>query len=135
MADVRKELNFCKKTGVRILGVVGNMCGLQLPVSLLRFMDPSGKDRTNEVQRILSERVPELASTLAGVDVFDASAQGAQKMAARFGVPYLGSIPMDLNLTRSCEEGRSFLEAYAGSAAASQFRLVVETIERAVVNK
>jgi Mrp family chromosome partitioning ATPase len=28
MADVRKELNFCKKVGIRVLGVVENMSGL-----------------------------------------------------------------------------------------------------------
>jgi Mrp family chromosome partitioning ATPase len=27
MADVRKELNFCKKTGIPVLGVVENMAG------------------------------------------------------------------------------------------------------------
>ena len=31
VSDVRKELNFCKKTGVRILGVVENMAGFVCP--------------------------------------------------------------------------------------------------------
>ncbi|KAK4450373.1 cytosolic Fe-S cluster assembly factor CFD1 [Podospora aff. communis PSN243] len=30
-ADVRKELNFCAKTGIRVLGVVENMCGFVCP--------------------------------------------------------------------------------------------------------
>lgn len=30
-ADVRKELNFCKKTGIRVLGVVENMSGYVCP--------------------------------------------------------------------------------------------------------
>lgn len=30
-ADVRKELNFCQKTGIRIIGVVENMCGFVCP--------------------------------------------------------------------------------------------------------
>jgi Mrp family chromosome partitioning ATPase len=30
MADVRKEINFCKKTGVKVLGVVENMSGLRV---------------------------------------------------------------------------------------------------------
>ncbi|KAK4186993.1 hypothetical protein QBC35DRAFT_250908 [Podospora australis] len=30
-ADVRKELNFCKKTGIRVLGVVENMSGFVCP--------------------------------------------------------------------------------------------------------
>ena len=31
MSDVKKEINFCKKTGVRILGVVENMAGFVCP--------------------------------------------------------------------------------------------------------
>lgn len=30
-ADVRKELNFCQKTSIRVLGVVENMCGFVCP--------------------------------------------------------------------------------------------------------
>jgi NUBPL iron-transfer P-loop NTPase len=37
LADVRKELNFCKKTAIPVLGVVGNMGTLQLPLSKLTF--------------------------------------------------------------------------------------------------
>lgn len=28
MADVRKEINFCRKTGIKVLGLVENMSGL-----------------------------------------------------------------------------------------------------------
>jgi Mrp family chromosome partitioning ATPase len=42
MADVRKELNFCRKTGLRVLGVVENMSGLQVPFSALRFRQDGG---------------------------------------------------------------------------------------------
>lgn len=35
MADVRKELNFCRKTGVSVIGVVENMSRLSLPLSSL----------------------------------------------------------------------------------------------------
>jgi Mrp family chromosome partitioning ATPase len=130
MADVRKELNFCRKTGIKVLGVVGNMCGLQVPMSSLQFAGAAGEDRTEEVQQMILERLPELASILAKVDVFDASARGAEMMAARFGVPYLGGVPMDPNLTRSCEEGKPFLEAFRASPAAEQFSSIVEAILR-----
>lgn len=30
MADVRKELSFCRKTGLNVLGVVENMSGLSV---------------------------------------------------------------------------------------------------------
>lgn len=33
MADVRKELSFCRKTGLRVLGVVENMSGLAVSLA------------------------------------------------------------------------------------------------------
>jgi hypothetical protein len=49
-------------------------------------------------------------------------------MADRFGVPYLGKLPMDPNMMKACEEGKSFLEAYPGSAASGPFADVVAQI-------
>ncbi len=51
-----------------------------------------------------------------------------QGMAQRFDVPYLGKLPMDPNMMRACEEGKSFLEAYPGSVAAAPFAAVVQQI-------
>lgn len=54
MADVRKELNFCRKTGLKVLGVVENMSGLQVPFSALRFAAPgTGEDVTAAVAEAL----------------------------------------------------------------------------------
>jgi hypothetical protein len=49
-------------------------------------------------------------------------------MADRFGVPYLGKLPMDPNMMKACEEGKSFLEAFPGSAASGPFAEVVAQI-------
>jgi hypothetical protein len=49
-------------------------------------------------------------------------------MADRFGVPYLGKLPMDPNMMKACEEGKSFLEAYPGSVASGPFADVVAQI-------
>ena len=37
MADVRKELSFCQKVGVPVIGVVENMSGLSVPVQARRL--------------------------------------------------------------------------------------------------
>lgn len=37
MADVRKELSFCRKTGLNVVGVVENMSGLTVSVLRLLF--------------------------------------------------------------------------------------------------
>jgi MinD-like ATPase involved in chromosome partitioning or flagellar assembly len=51
-----------------------------------------------------------------------------QSMAERFGVPYLGKLPMDPNILRACEEGKSFIDAYPSSVAAAPFAEIVQKI-------
>lgn len=53
MADVRKELNFCRKTGIPVLGVVENMADIKIPLSSigqpfsgLRLVNDQGIDVT-----------------------------------------------------------------------------------------
>ncbi|KAK3707345.1 cytosolic Fe-S cluster assembly factor cfd1 [Vermiconidia calcicola] len=74
ISDVKKEINFCRKTGVSILGVVENMAG---------FVCPNCSECTN---------------------VF--SKGGGEAMAKEFGVPFLGSVPIDPMFVRLIEEGR-----------------------------
>lgn len=46
--DVRKEINFCKKVGLPVLGVVENMSGLQQKISEVKFTQ-SGADGAAQV--------------------------------------------------------------------------------------
>lgn len=73
-ADVRKELNFCAKTGLRVLGVVENMSG---------YVCPHCSECT---------------------DIFGSG--GGRVMADDFGVPFLGSVPIDAQFIALIEEGR-----------------------------
>jgi hypothetical protein len=41
--------------------------------------------------------------------IFPANTGGASKMAVDVGVPFLGSLPLDPRLARSCDEGTNFL--------------------------
>jgi Mrp family chromosome partitioning ATPase len=77
VADVRREINFCQKTNVPILGFIENMSGFVCP-----------KCKTRSV-------------------VFPSSrGEGAAaRLSAEFGPPVLGQIPLDPALMRSCEEG------------------------------
>jgi len=48
MADVRKELNFCKKTGIDVIGVVENMADIRIPLSdLLRSSTSSSSSSSS----------------------------------------------------------------------------------------
>lgn len=74
ISDVKKELNFCKKTGIKVLGVIENMAG---------FVCPNCSECTN---------------------VF--SKGGGEVMAREFGVPFLGSVPIDPAFVVLIEEGK-----------------------------
>lgn len=73
VSDVKKELNFCKKVNIRVLGIVENMAG---------FVCPHCSHCT---------------------DVF--SKGGGEATAAEFGVPFLGSVPLDPAFVALIEEG------------------------------
>jgi NUBPL iron-transfer P-loop NTPase len=71
MSDVRKELNFCKKTGVSVLGVVENMADIRVPLASLgsattgvRLVDADGCDVTD---RLLSRFAFHVNNRLLGI--------------------------------------------------------------------
>eukprot|EP00956_Cyclotella_meneghiniana_P030588 scaffold77379_cov21-Cyclotella_meneghiniana.AAC.1 len=90
MADVRKELNFCTKTKVPVLGVVENMSGLQMRLSDMKFLkgdddgsnnDNSQQDCTQQVMSMLKEKCPEVLSMMVTTDIFPSSGLGPRGMA------------------------------------------------------
>ncbi|KAK9125060.1 hypothetical protein Scep_013906 [Stephania cephalantha] len=111
LIDVRKEVSFCKKVGLRVLGVVENMSGLRQPVSDLHFMKVSetGEERdvTEWALEYMRANAPEILDMVASTEIFDSSRGGAAKMCLEMDVPFLGKVPMDPQLGKAAEEGRS----------------------------
>lgn len=111
LIDVRKEVNFCKKVGVPVLGVVENMSGLCQSLVDFRFIRGMGTgeqiDVTEKVLECLREKAPELLDLVAISEVFDSSGGGAAKMCTEMDVPFLGKVPLDPQLCKAAEEGRS----------------------------
>ena len=79
LADVRKEINFCNRTGTRILGVVENMSGFVCP------------NCTHESQ------------------IFAPVTGGASQMCSEMQIDLLGKIPIEPKLLMSCEGGKCFV--------------------------
>ncbi len=116
LMDVRKELSFCQKTKLRVLGVVENMAGLLTPFSQLSLRDAAGADVTESALALLREKCPELLNLSAYADPFPAARGGAEAMAAAFGAPFLGRVPLDPAIGRACEAGASYTAAAAGGS-------------------
>lgn len=105
MQDVRKELNFCAKTKIRVIGVLENMNQLLIPLSHLNFVErKTGRDQTEYVRGVLQQC--DLQQCDASITIFQCALDNSpQSMAARFNVPYLGALPLDPSLQRACESG------------------------------
>ena len=132
MMDVRKELNFCRKTKIPVLGVVENMSCVQRQVSKVKYKDVNGKDVTEKALRIIQEKAPEVLEYLMESTLFPTAGEGPEGMARAFNVPFLGRLPLDADLTTSCEEGKSFLEDFPNALGAPAFRAMVNSLEEQI---
>ncbi|KAL3877442.1 hypothetical protein ACJMK2_035239 [Sinanodonta woodiana] len=98
LLDVRKEISFCRKVGLPIIGVVENMSG---------FICPKCK---NESQ------------------IFPPTTGGGEKMASDMKVPFLGRLPLDPRIGKCCDEGKSFLTTVPDSPATHAFIQIIDKI-------
>ncbi|PKA47862.1 Cytosolic Fe-S cluster assembly factor NBP35 [Apostasia shenzhenica] len=135
LIDVRKEISFCKKVGIRVIGVVENMSGLRQFVTDLKFEKRAAgegggavEDVTEWAHNYLRENAPEILSLFACSEVFDRSGGGAEKMCVEMGVPFLGKVPLDPQLCRAAEEGRSCFEDHKCRLSAPALLKIVEGI-------
>ncbi|KAK4046154.1 cytosolic Fe-S cluster assembly factor nbp35 [Microbotryomycetes sp. JL201] len=99
LQDVRKELDFCRKVGVPILGVIENMAG---------FVCPSCGGES---------------------DIFIPSTGGADELAREWNVELLGKVPLDPRIGKSCDFGVSFLEEYPDSPASKAYEAIVDRLK------
>ncbi|KAJ0237608.1 hypothetical protein HA466_0245540 [Hirschfeldia incana] len=135
MVDVRKGVNFCKKTGINVLGVVENMSGLVQPLSDFKFIKQLGSsssvDVTEEMISCLKENAPPeilLDDVFVWSQVFDSSGGGAERMCEEMGVPFLGKVPLDPQLCRAAERGKSCFEGNKCSVSAPALKSIIEKV-------
>ena len=96
LQDVRREIDFCRKVGIRIIGLVENMAG---------FVCPSCRNTSQ---------------------IFKPSSGGAKRLADETGVKLLGSIPLDPRIGMSAEYGVSFLDEYPDSPATTAYLDIID---------
>ncbi|KAL9703009.1 hypothetical protein quinque_006527 [Culex quinquefasciatus] len=99
LLDVRKEITFCKKMAIPVVGVVENMSVFVCP-----------KCATES-------------------DIFPAKTGGAERMCADMEVRYLGKLPLDPRLAKCCDEGKDFLAEHAGSPTVTALKGIVARVQ------
>uniref|UniRef100_A0A0B6ZA93 Cytosolic Fe-S cluster assembly factor NUBP1 homolog n=1 Tax=Arion vulgaris TaxID=1028688 RepID=A0A0B6ZA93_9EUPU len=98
LCDVRKEISFCRKTSLPIIGIVENMGD---------FVCPSCHKTST---------------------IFPPTSGGAVKMAETLGERFLGTLPLDPRIAKCCDEGKSFIDEVPDSPAVAVFKTIVEKI-------
>ena len=78
--DVRKEIDFCRKVGLKVVGMVENMSSFVCPKC-----------------SVISEILP-------------ATSGGAEALCKELGLELLGKIPLDPSIGQACDEGKSLLQ-------------------------
>lgn len=98
LLDVRKEIDFCRKAGIRVLGLVENMSG---------FVCPNCRHTA---------------------EIFRASTGGGRRLAEEMSVPFLGAVPLDGRIGMAGDYGESFLENFADSPTGKAVMEVVKKV-------
>jgi Mrp family chromosome partitioning ATPase len=133
IADVRKELSFCQKTNVPVLGIVENMGTLQTDISKFQFYNPQNQqDCTDQVLERLRNEFPELFQYQISTNLFTIQPGTAEHMAKEYGTEFWGRIPLDPLLLYACEHGQPFVvDQYPQSQAAR----ALDTLAKKLVQK
>lgn len=102
LLDVRKEIDFCRKAGIKILGLAENMSG---------FVCPNCKGESF---------------------IFAPTTGGAEALAKEMNIPLLGKVPLDPRIGKSCDQGLNFVEEFPDSPATKAFQSIIEKIKEQV---
>lgn len=97
---MRKEINFCKKTKTRVLGVVENMSGFVCPHCACESQ------------------------------IFPPVSGGAAKMCEDMDVPLLSQVPLEPKLLLSCEKGKCYMAEAPESVTSKKLAEIIEKIKK-----
>lgn len=100
LLDVRKEINFCNKVKVPIVGIVENMKGFVCPKCAVKS------------------------------DIFPATTGGAEQMCREMNIPLLGALPVDPKITEACDRGLNFIEEHSEADATKSLKRIVEHVDQ-----
>ncbi len=119
VGDVRKSAQFVQKLELPVLGVIENMSGLVLHGKTAPNVEVA-VDTGHETLRTKADGAGGFSVT---IDVFKRG--GGKAMAEKLGVPFLGAVPMDLNVMHGGDEGKPFALSSKDSPSRQAFRAIV----------
>jgi ATP-binding protein involved in chromosome partitioning len=122
VGDVRKSAEFVRKLQLPILGVIENMSGLTVKGNA-----PAGAEVTLDTgHERLTAKADAKGEFSVVLDVFKRG--GGKAMAEKLGVPFLGAVPLDLNVMHGGDEGKPFALGDAETPSRAAFRGIVSQL-------
>ncbi|KAG5672677.1 hypothetical protein PVAND_002788 [Polypedilum vanderplanki] len=103
LLDVRKQISFCKKMNIPIIGVIENMSTFICP-------------KCTTESKIFPNNSKDVNST--------------EQMCKDMDVNFLGQIPLDPRLTRCCDEGKNFIIEHEDSPTVIVLKEIVAKIDK-----
>lgn len=100
LLDVRKQITFCKRMNIPIVGVIENMSSFVCP------------------------------KCTTASKIFPSSSSTTQEMCKEMDVKFLGQLPLDPRLARCCDEGKNFVTEFNESPAVKALKDVVQNIQK-----
>lgn len=147
LADVRKEISFCGKTKVPILGVIENMGSYQTRLDQFHYTHPTtGIDVTHQILQALRTSCPEALECMVHAKLFEAgndnnnetgdndndntgaSTSAVEQMAAHANAPFWGRLPLDPLLLQACERGQGYASLYPNAPASIALQQFVDKL-------
>jgi Mrp family chromosome partitioning ATPase len=98
LLDVRKEISFCEKTNVKVIGIVENMAG---------FICPHCNKKT---------------------DIFEANTGGGDGLCKEFNLNLIGRLPLEPQILQSSEKGNYFPDSFPGTETSKEIEKIVENV-------
>jgi Mrp family chromosome partitioning ATPase len=98
LLDVRKQIDFCRRVNLHVLGLVENMSS---------FVCPKCSHEST---------------------IFKANSGGVSKLSADLQLPLLARIPLDPSIGRSCDDGSSCFELFPDSAAVAALKKLATAV-------
>ena len=98
LLDVRKEINFCQKANIKVIGVVENMSGFLCP-------------HCNKI-----------------TDIFPANTGGADALCKEFNLKLIGKLPLEPKVLQSTEKGCYFADSFPETETAKEIENLIKYI-------
>lgn len=98
-SDVQRELSFCQKTNLPVLGIVENMSGFLCPTCA-------------ECTYVFSRGGGTTYLSIESVSPLSYIIMSGEELAKLRKVPFIGRIPIDPRIAQAMDEGKPFAERY-----------------------